>query len=342
MTEYANPSPLSGAMPGNSGSSFSLATGNGLSAAPAPTVVAETMTPSFNLGATPVSPNYDTVTPQEQIVATQPTAQPNTFNLSSSNSEPVLTGMTNNQNEQNVWGAAPENHVVAVEPYQMQPLVTAPPNNGFSLSTNNQPAVQVPFQNPTIAAVPAPVEPMVARNVTPVGDFATPGNSLASSTSTSGGSFTLSSQTQPTQLQPAQSQPLATNTTPAIPATLPNMTQESIVGIVSPSQLAATPTAVSNTEPLQAYSLQAQPLQAMASIPQQQQLTSQTIAAQPLANDQYSVYIVQQGDSIYNIAKQELGNVRRYREVYDLNRDRLPIGQDTLTAGMELLLPVVQ
>lgn len=57
------------------------------------------------------------------------------------------------------------------------------------------------------------------------------------------------------------------------------------------------------------------------------------------ANGGNSVYVVQPGDSIYKIAKQELGSVRRYREIYDLNRDRLPIGQDTLAAGTELLLP---
>jgi len=53
-----------------------------------------------------------------------------------------------------------------------------------------------------------------------------------------------------------------------------------------------------------------------------------------------NTYVVQPGDSIYKIAKQELGSVRRYREIYELNRDRLPIGQDTLTVGIELLLPV--
>ena len=52
-----------------------------------------------------------------------------------------------------------------------------------------------------------------------------------------------------------------------------------------------------------------------------------------------NIYAVQPGDSIYIIAKQELGSVRRYREIYELNRDRLPIGQDTLAAGIELLLP---
>ena len=63
------------------------------------------------------------------------------------------------------------------------------------------------------------------------------------------------------------------------------------------------------------------------------------MTAQPVSYSQNNVYIVQPGDNIYKIAKQELGSVKRYREIYDLNRDRLPIGQDTLTAGMELLLP---
>ena len=105
-----------------------------------------------------------------------------------------------------------------------------------------------------------------------------------------------------------------------------------------------------------AYSAQPQPIQ--SNVMQQNNMLPQNVASQPTngtplvnvtttsmttvgvqGNAGNSVYIVQQGDSIYKIAKQELGSARRYREIYDLNRDHLPIGQDTLTAGTELLLP---
>ena len=62
-------------------------------------------------------------------------------------------------------------------------------------------------------------------------------------------------------------------------------------------------------------------------------------ASNGMSNASSYVYVVQEGDDIFSIAKQELGRVRRYREIYELNRDRLPVGQNTLTAGMELLIP---
>ncbi|MDR1491629.1 MAG: hypothetical protein LBT05_02740 [Planctomycetaceae bacterium] len=51
-------------------------------------------------------------------------------------------------------------------------------------------------------------------------------------------------------------------------------------------------------------------------------------------------YIVKEGDSIFTIAKRELNNVRRFREIYELNRDRISLQKTTLTAGTALLLPV--
>jgi len=181
---------------------------------------------------------------------------------------------------------------------------------------------------------------------------------------------------QPVNTQPANMQPTVAPAT-IINATQDDIDRIVSNGIVSPSQHIATmpmvssdtqarlisydiPPTVTNAAFAPAYSAQPQQFQ---NTPTAQPNVSQATAAQQFASNGQNnmpaallpgvpvqpnnmpvlrpnnIYIVQPGDSIYKIAKQELGSVRRYREIYDLNRDRLPIGQDTLTAGMELLLP---
>jgi hypothetical protein len=163
---------------------------------------------------------------------------------------------------------------------------------------------------------------------------------------------------QPVGVQPGNPQPVVANI--ATPMTFPNATQDNIGdvvsgGIVSPSQhIAAMPMVSPDTQTslishempptaIRANSAPAYSMQQPTSFQNTQNVAQQPIpqasAAQFASNGQNSVYIVQSGDSIYKIAKQELGSVRRYREIYELNRDRLPLNQDTLTAGLELLLP---
>ncbi|MBS0208475.1 MAG: LysM peptidoglycan-binding domain-containing protein [Planctomycetes bacterium] len=51
------------------------------------------------------------------------------------------------------------------------------------------------------------------------------------------------------------------------------------------------------------------------------------------------VYKVRQGDTLFDIARYELGKASRWSEIYELNRDRLGDDFDFLTPGTELLLP---
>ncbi len=50
-------------------------------------------------------------------------------------------------------------------------------------------------------------------------------------------------------------------------------------------------------------------------------------------------YVVQPGDNIYEIARQELGKASRWREIYDLNRDALGTRSLELAPGTQLVLP---
>lgn len=50
-------------------------------------------------------------------------------------------------------------------------------------------------------------------------------------------------------------------------------------------------------------------------------------------------YIVQEGDTLSSIARNELGKVSRWAEIYDLNRTALGKDFDYLTPGMQLVLP---
>ncbi|HEX3868992.1 MAG TPA: LysM domain-containing protein, partial [Pirellulales bacterium] len=51
------------------------------------------------------------------------------------------------------------------------------------------------------------------------------------------------------------------------------------------------------------------------------------------------VYVVQQGDSLFDIARSELGKASRWAEIYELNRHRLGDDIDYLAPGTELVLP---
>ena len=50
-------------------------------------------------------------------------------------------------------------------------------------------------------------------------------------------------------------------------------------------------------------------------------------------------YEVQEGDTLFDIARHELGKASRWSEIYDLNREALGKDFDYLTPGMQLILP---
>jgi nucleoid-associated protein YgaU len=50
-------------------------------------------------------------------------------------------------------------------------------------------------------------------------------------------------------------------------------------------------------------------------------------------------YVVQEGDTLFDIARNELGKATRWAEIYELNRDALGKDFDYLTPGMQLTLP---
>ncbi len=50
-------------------------------------------------------------------------------------------------------------------------------------------------------------------------------------------------------------------------------------------------------------------------------------------------YQVQAGDTLFDIARNELGKASRWKEIYELNRDALGKDCDYLTPGMRLTLP---
>ncbi|MCL2119211.1 MAG: hypothetical protein FWH27_12370 [Planctomycetaceae bacterium] len=311
----------------------------------------------FDLTSAAAAPVSETAAPLAKILRNPRTpvanSNGNSMSLAAGGSATAgSSGMITNQDEPDGWETmspaqpAPYEPPIAANSFQLQsatvPSVTTPQTVTQPLAEQNQwplqaqsqtggmftlssgePSSQPAFQIANVEPVVAPVTPMVQPTVQPI--------------------------TMPT----AQSQAVVANNTQAT-SPLSIAAQESIGGIVSPTQHIAaipmvstdtqanptaqyTPPVVVNADTSPRYSAQTQTLQGVQSVPQQP--GSQMAATQPVSNGQASVYIVQPGDNIYKIAKQELGNVRRYREIYDLNRDRIPIGQDTLTAGMELLLP---
>jgi nucleoid-associated protein YgaU len=50
-------------------------------------------------------------------------------------------------------------------------------------------------------------------------------------------------------------------------------------------------------------------------------------------------YTVDSGDNLSAIAKQELGDANRWREIYELNKDVIGKNPDLIQPGMELKLP---
>lgn len=51
------------------------------------------------------------------------------------------------------------------------------------------------------------------------------------------------------------------------------------------------------------------------------------------------LYLVQEGEDLFSIAKNKLGNVAQYQEIYNLNRDKFGSDGRSLRAGTELVLP---
>ena len=50
-------------------------------------------------------------------------------------------------------------------------------------------------------------------------------------------------------------------------------------------------------------------------------------------------YTADSGDNLSAIAKQELGDANRWREIYELNKDVIGKNPDLIQPGMELKLP---
>jgi nucleoid-associated protein YgaU len=50
-------------------------------------------------------------------------------------------------------------------------------------------------------------------------------------------------------------------------------------------------------------------------------------------------YVVQEGDTLFDIARNELGKASRWAEIYELNRDQLGSDYNYLPRGLQLVLP---
>ncbi len=51
------------------------------------------------------------------------------------------------------------------------------------------------------------------------------------------------------------------------------------------------------------------------------------------------MYVVQEGDTLYSIARAQLGRATRWVEIYDLNRQQLGDQFESPSPGMQLVLP---
>ena len=72
------------------------------------------------------------------------------------------------------------------------------------------------------------------------------------------------------------------------------------------------------------------------------QSQSQSRASPVSSRNQYRggrTYTVVEGDTLFNIARYELGKASRWAEIYDLNRDVLGKDFNYLTPGIQLVLP---
>jgi nucleoid-associated protein YgaU len=66
------------------------------------------------------------------------------------------------------------------------------------------------------------------------------------------------------------------------------------------------------------------------------QLARQASNHRPLGS---KVYVVEEGDTLFDVARYELGKASRWAEIYDLNRDVLGEDFDYLKPGTQLVLP---
>jgi nucleoid-associated protein YgaU len=51
------------------------------------------------------------------------------------------------------------------------------------------------------------------------------------------------------------------------------------------------------------------------------------------------VYVVEEGDTLFDIARYELGKASRWAEIYDLNRGQLGTDYNYIAPGTKLMLP---
>jgi nucleoid-associated protein YgaU len=70
--------------------------------------------------------------------------------------------------------------------------------------------------------------------------------------------------------------------------------------------------------------------------PAGRRLAVQTSAQQPIGTRSY---VVAEGDTLFDIARYELGKASRWAEIYDLNRELLGDDFDFLHPGTELTIP---
>jgi nucleoid-associated protein YgaU len=66
---------------------------------------------------------------------------------------------------------------------------------------------------------------------------------------------------------------------------------------------------------------------------------AQMVAASPRQRMGAKVYVVEQGDTLFDIARYKLGKASRWAEIYELNRDTLGEDFDYLRPGTELVMP---
>jgi nucleoid-associated protein YgaU len=67
--------------------------------------------------------------------------------------------------------------------------------------------------------------------------------------------------------------------------------------------------------------------------------TQPRTASVPIRPDGRRTYVVQEGDTLYDIARRELGKAARWSEIYDLNKDLISNHWLDLAPGTQILLP---